>query len=42
MHNAAQATAHALPNGQRHTLEGQTHDVAPQVLAPVLVEFFQG
>jgi pimeloyl-ACP methyl ester carboxylesterase len=42
MHNAAQATAHALPNGQRRTLEGQTHDVAPQVLAPVLVEFFQG
>jgi pimeloyl-ACP methyl ester carboxylesterase len=42
MHNAAQATAHALPNGQHRTLEGQTHDVAPQVLAPVLVEFFQG
>lgn len=42
MHNAAQATSHALPNGQRRTLEGQTHDVAPQVLAPVLVEFFQG
>src|SRR5260221_862552 len=42
MHNAAQATAHALPHGQRGTLEGQTHDFAPQGLAPVLVEFFQG
>src|SRR5260370_3830053 len=40
MHNAAQATAHPLPNGQRPTLEGQTHDVPPQVLAPLLVEFF--
>jgi pimeloyl-ACP methyl ester carboxylesterase len=42
MHNAAQAAAHALPNAKGRTLEGQTHDVAPQVLAPVLVEFFQG
>ena len=29
-----------LPNAQRRTLEGQTHNVDPQVLAPVLVEFF--
>ena len=42
MHNAAQAVALALPNAQRRTLEGQTHDVAPEVLAPVLVEFFKG
>lgn len=42
MQNAAQAVAHALPNGQHRTLEGQTHDVAPEVLAPVLVEFFKG
>jgi pimeloyl-ACP methyl ester carboxylesterase len=42
MRNAAQAAAQALPNTKRRTLEGQTHDVAPQVLAPVLVEFFQG
>ena len=40
MHNAAQAVAHALPNAQRRTLEGLTHDVAPEALAPVLVEFF--
>jgi pimeloyl-ACP methyl ester carboxylesterase len=36
----AQALADLLPNGQRRTLEGQGHDVDPQVLAPVLVEFF--
>jgi pimeloyl-ACP methyl ester carboxylesterase len=41
MHNAAQAVAHAIPNAKLCTLEGQTHDVAPQALAPVLVEFFQ-
>jgi len=41
MHNAAQAVAHALPNAKLRTLEGQTHDVGPEVLAPVLVQFFQ-
>ncbi len=42
MHATAQALAEALPNGQICSLPGQTHDVAPQVLAPVLVEFFIG
>lgn len=42
MQDAAQTVAHALLNAQLRTLEGQTHDVAPQILAPVLVEFFQG
>jgi pimeloyl-ACP methyl ester carboxylesterase len=41
MQSAAQSVAHTLPNAQRHTLDGQTHDVAPEVLAPVLVEFFK-
>jgi pimeloyl-ACP methyl ester carboxylesterase len=41
MHNAAREVAHALPNAKLCTLEGQTHDVAPQALAPVLVEFFR-
>jgi pimeloyl-ACP methyl ester carboxylesterase len=41
MHNAAQAVAHALSNAQHRTLEGQMHDVAPEVLAPVLVKFFK-
>jgi pimeloyl-ACP methyl ester carboxylesterase len=40
MHNAARAVAHALPNAQYRTLEGQTHEVAPEALAPLLVEFF--
>lgn len=38
----AEAIANALPNAKRHTLEGQTHDVAPKALAPALVEFFKG
>jgi pimeloyl-ACP methyl ester carboxylesterase len=42
MHNAAEAVAHSLPNAQRCTLAGQTHDVDPDVLAPVLAKFFAG
>ncbi|GLV54169.1 alpha/beta hydrolase [Dictyobacter sp. S3.2.2.5] len=42
MHKAADAVAHSLPNAQRCTLAGQTHEVDPDVLAPVLVEFFAG
>jgi pimeloyl-ACP methyl ester carboxylesterase len=41
MDTAAQAVAHTMPNAKHSTLEGQTHDVAPQALAPMLVEFFQ-
>jgi alpha-beta hydrolase superfamily lysophospholipase len=40
MGETAQALADALPDGQRRTLEGQTHDVDPALLAPALVEFF--
>jgi pimeloyl-ACP methyl ester carboxylesterase len=40
MRNAAKALADVLPNAQRFTLEGQMHDVAPDVLAPVLTEFY--
>ncbi len=39
---SADALAGALPKGQRRTLEGQTHEVAAEALAPVLVEFFSG
>ena len=42
MRDAAKAIAAALPGGKLRTLEGQTHDVAPDVLAPALREFFQG
>lgn len=40
--NAVQALADLLPQAQRRTLEGQSHDVAPEVLAPVLVELIAG
>ncbi|WP_193564091.1 alpha/beta hydrolase [Streptomyces sp. L-9-10] len=38
--DAARAVARALPRGRHRTLTGQTHEVAPHVLAPVLEEFF--
>ncbi len=40
--NAVQTIVDILPNARRRTLAGQTHAVAPEVLAPVLVEFFGG
>lgn len=40
MHTTAVALAKAMPNGQQRTLEGQSHEVAPEALAPVLDEFF--
>jgi pimeloyl-ACP methyl ester carboxylesterase len=42
LQGAAKATADALPAGEHRTLPGQTHDVAPDALAPVLAEFFGG
>jgi len=40
LQQAAKATADALPTAEHRTLDGQTHDVAPEALALVLVEFF--
>ncbi len=40
MHVAAVALANAMPHAQHRTLEGQTHEVAAEAIAPVLVEFF--
>lgn len=40
MNNAMQALANELPNTKHRTLEGQTHIVKPEALAPVLTEFF--
>ena len=40
MRSAAQTLADALPDAQHRSLEGQTHDIVPAVLAPVLEEFF--
>ena len=41
IHHGADALANVLPHASRLTLEGQTHEVDPKVLAPVLSEFFQ-
>ncbi len=41
MHTAAVALANVMPHGEQRTLQGQTHEVTPEALAPVLVEFFQ-
>ena len=40
--NAVQAVTDALPNAERRSLPGQTHEVEPAVLAPALVDFFLG
>jgi pimeloyl-ACP methyl ester carboxylesterase len=40
MPGAARALSQAIPQGELRTLKGQTHEVNPGVLAPVLVEFF--
>ncbi len=42
MHEAADTLGRVVPCAVRKTLEGQTHDVSPDALAPVLREFFQG
>ena len=41
IHHGADALAKVLPHASRHTLAGQTHNVDPTVLAPVLIDFFQ-
>ena len=40
MLETAEAIAKTLPNAEIQTLEGQTHDVAPTAIAPVLEGFF--
>jgi pimeloyl-ACP methyl ester carboxylesterase len=41
MIETARALAGTLADGQVRMLEGQTHDVSPDVMAPVLMEFFE-
>ncbi|MBA3765117.1 MAG: alpha/beta hydrolase [Actinobacteria bacterium] len=41
MTETAEALADAIPDGRSRILEGQTHDVAPEAMAPVLEEFFK-
>lgn len=40
--NSARALAVVLPNARHRTVEGQTHTVAPEVLAPEMQRFFLG
>ena len=40
MRNAVQQLVDVLPNARRLTMEGQSHEVDPTLLAPVLAEFF--
>ncbi|HEY0628873.1 MAG TPA: alpha/beta hydrolase [Sphingomicrobium sp.] len=42
MRATANRIAGAIPNAQRRTIEGQGHNVSPEALAPVLVEFLSG
>jgi pimeloyl-ACP methyl ester carboxylesterase len=40
MYDTAQALSTAIPHARLRTLEGQTHEVNPEVLVPVLIDFF--
>ncbi|MEO7096052.1 MAG: alpha/beta hydrolase [Polyangiales bacterium] len=40
MRDTAEALARAMPHGRALVLEGATHDLIPEVLAPPLVQFF--
>lgn len=42
MHSAAAALVRALPDGRRRTLAGQSHDLVPNAIVPVLAEFLPG
>lgn len=42
MIEVGRAVADALPHGHHRILEGHGHDLPPEVLAPVLEEFFTG
>ena len=39
MRDTARALSRAMPQAEFRTLDGQTHEVSPAVIAPVLVEF---
>jgi pimeloyl-ACP methyl ester carboxylesterase len=41
MRETARALADVIPDAHRRILEGQEHNVAPEALAPVVVEFFK-
>jgi pimeloyl-ACP methyl ester carboxylesterase len=41
-HTGARAVLEQVPSARKRVLYGQSHDVAPEALAPVLAEFFKG
>lgn len=41
MHTTAISLATVIPNAQHLTLEGQTHEVQSEALAPILIDFFK-
>jgi hypothetical protein len=41
IHATADQVATLIPGAERKTLKGQTHQAAPEVTAPVLIEFFK-
>jgi pimeloyl-ACP methyl ester carboxylesterase len=40
MRTSADRIAQAIPKAQRRTIDGQGHNVSPEAIAPVLIEFF--
>jgi hypothetical protein len=38
--NAAEALIHLLPHAEREILQGQFHELTPDILTPVLEKFF--
>jgi hypothetical protein len=40
LRRAARATADALPDARHLSLDGTFHQVPPEILAPVLADFF--
>jgi pimeloyl-ACP methyl ester carboxylesterase len=40
LHPTADRIAELIPNAQRKTIKGQTHQAAPEAVAPLLIEFF--
>ncbi len=42
MKQTALTLSKAIPNAEFRTIEGQTHAVASEAIAPVLAEFFRG
>ena len=40
MHSTADTLVKNIPNAKRKTLKNQTHEISPDVIAPVLKEFF--